>query len=305
MGESHKSTIQRQYSLDTKEMNMVLVTSYFNPGGNKYQLDNYNKFVDKLGAVGKEKLATIVLHHGDMPKIECGNVIMSLPVEQKSHAMWQKEALLNLAIRKILSLGNVDAIAWLDADIVFHCSPEVMMEKAEWLFSQGFDILQLFNTCQYIGRTNIEHERPGVVASGMNRSACYGMAWAAKREVLEEKGLFDVSITGSGDAYMAEAWFGRVKQRAKIGSKALHKYYETWVPEKKPKVGYLKTGITHLYHGDLKNRRYGYRLYLMRKYKYDPLKDIKRDAAGLLEWTDNNPKLRREVSDWILRSLYK
>lgn len=287
-------------------MHMVLVTSYFNPGNNPYQLENYHKFVDKLGVVARERLVTICLHHGEMPAIQnSSGYRMDLAVDRLEYAMWQKEALLNVAIRKILALGNVDAIAWLDADIVFHRSADIMVEQAEGLFARGFDILQLFDRCQYIGKNNIENERPGVVFSGKNRTACYGMAWAAKREVLEGKGLFDVSITGSGDAYMAEAWFGRVAQRMSIASKAMHAYYATWVPKKTYKIGYLKSGITHLYHGDLKNRRYGYRLHLMKKHKYDPTKDIERDEVGLLRWTENNPKLRREVTDWILRSLYQ
>jgi hypothetical protein len=140
--------------------------------------------------------------------------------------LWQKERLLNLAIKLVPS--DVSTIAWLDCDIIF--------EKADWANEakdqlEDLNIVQPFSDVLDLGREdheisaahhNVEPSFPGFASwlsqsesepaallSAQARFRGGGLAWAARREILQNHGLYDAMIAGGGDRAVVSAIYGQ------------------------------------------------------------------------------------------------
>jgi hypothetical protein len=93
---------------------MWIVTTYFNPSGYKIKSSNYETFAATLTDSG---LNWIVVEgaFGDrsFDLVPSGNCIQV----RAGDVMWQKERLINLALRHLP--GDCTKVAWLDSDILF------------------------------------------------------------------------------------------------------------------------------------------------------------------------------------------
>jgi hypothetical protein len=69
--------------------------------------------------------------------------------------------------------------------------------------------------------------------------------------------------------------------------------------ETKKSVYFTKGTIFHLWHGILKNRGYGQYRDIISKYKFDPAKDIKKDANGCWAWSQDKPGLRKALKEYF------
>jgi hypothetical protein len=309
------------------EMNRALpdgdlwaITCYFNPVGFRHRLTNYRVFCERLMA----PLVAVELAYGQ--RFELGPDDAEILVQLRgSDVMWQKERLLNIALDRLPA--SCTKVAWLDCDIVF--------ERDDWTetVSRGLDrfqILQVFDRVHHmprdlpygaIGRAATEHTRASAVSaivSGLPATDCLGenltegrfrmsrgLAWAARRELLEAHRLYDANVIGGGDRAIAAAAFGLFDAAAKphhMGPR--HRdWYLRWAEPFRDavagSVSYVEGSIFHLWHGSDGNRRGGERHAKLAEFEFDPFTDITGDASGCWRWASAKPTMHAYVRDYF------
>ena len=134
------------------------------------------------------------------------------------------------------------------------------------------------------------------------RVACGG-AGVARRAILEKHGFYDACVMGSGNRAMLCAALGRFDDAIHYlqMSPSWAKHYLAWAEPffntVRGRVTYLDEGVSHLWHGELKNRQYAERHAFLKELGFDPAKDIVSDENGCWRW--NQP--RSDVKEHILR----
>jgi hypothetical protein len=233
--------------------------------------------------------------------------------------MWQKERLLNIAISRLPS--ECSKLAWLDCDVLF--------ENAEWavqasLMLDSYRVVQLFDKvirlprghtffngegAQWRSFANVYQELPNQLLRGDFTSHGHsGFAWAARLEVLQEHGLYDACISGSGDHMMAHAFCGDWESPCierifgdnspDRGTNNPHReHFSDWCRRTyksvRARVGCVSGTLLHLWHGDIDNRRYVTRNRELAALGFDPYHDIRRNPAGCWEWARHRPALHK------------
>lgn len=224
--------------------------------------------------------------------------------------MWLKERLVNHA----MSVLDLDAFAWIDADLMF--LDDCWIDKAKDLLCK-FDVLQLFKRVFYLPQGHksyqgvcersfdgIVHQR-NLYSNWLDRRknlelpfAAPGFAWAARREALK---LYDRDIVGSGDCILADAL---------LNSWDLHGFHtkysdgmkqdiKSWASEIKGlKVGCLPVDVLHLWHGDIRNRGYMKRHSILTNHDYSPSDDITLNGP-VFEWSSNKPGLHNDLVEYF------
>jgi hypothetical protein len=136
-----------------------------------------------------------------------------------------------------------------------------------------------------------------------------GLAWATTRKAWDDVGgLPDFAIWGGADWSMAHALIGR---REGMMHNGLHDNYKSmmnaWADRAdthiRRNVGIMEGTVFHNWHGKKTVRGYGDKHRILAKLHFDPIKHLKKDAAGLYQLhddgTDTFYKLRdsfREVA---------
>lgn len=278
------------------------VTCYFNPKNYFRFKNNYIEFRKRL----KYPLTTVELAFNDQEFfIEDAIQIRG----NDSHILWQKERLLNLAIESLPS--KVDKIVWIDADLIFQ--NENWFNETEAALDE-FPVVQPF---EYVTEDGVGDGEPSPNKEGHGFAKGYvdqkefdpkcwpkcGLTWAMRREAIPN-GLYDKSIIGNGDALQLAAWMGQwdnylinlmpPKTRKEY---LLSKYEDYSVVESK--IGYVKGVITHLYHGNAKNRRYFERNKILINNDFDSLEDIVLDDNGLYKLSSNKPRLYEDLKQYF------
>ena len=245
--------------------------------------------------------------------------------------LWQKERLLNLALKAVPS--NVPTIAWLDCDVI--------LERSDWVDEVKsqlgeFKVVQLFSEAVHVSSEDYETKSdhcnghasvPSIVSLSnahelmslgrqeqeylkfvSKKEEIYklGLAWAANRALLEDHGFYDASSVGSGDRLMVSAMYGRFEDSTKLflfnGTHQQH--YLRWaVPFHKSvaeRIGHLSGTIYHLKHGELKNRRYLARHEQLAGFGFDPDSDIRIGANGAWQWARPRPDLEEFLRNYFI-----
>lgn len=292
------------------------VTCYFNPVGSARRLQNYRVFRARLD------VPLLTVEWSNEGRFELGEDDAEILVRLESpDLLWQKERLLNLAIRALPE--EVDRVAWLDCDVV--------LERDDWprealRLLDRYPLLQLFERFHDLsreappgaadsrfsmnsgdsfvvakrvkgrGRALRELSDPGGSVRVL-RSVCSGMAWAGTREVLQRHGLYDACILGGGDqafAYAArgehegavQGWITNTRQR---------QHYLEWADAFSRAVGSgvacLEGTIFHLWHGELRDRRYRERNRQLARFDFDPFEDIALAENGCWRWNSDKTAL--------------
>jgi hypothetical protein len=296
------------------------ITSYFNPVGYKRRLANYRAFRERLNA----PLVAVELAHRDDFDLCEGDADILIQL-RGDDVMWQKERLLNVALQALP--GTCHTVAWLDCDIIF--------ENKDWA-AQALDalasspVVQLFRHVHYMPRDlpprgpckeAAEFTRISLgsgAAAGADIRTCLdealsrtygryanGMAWAARRELLEGIGIYDACILGSGDRAMTAAWFGYFEHA--IRHNAMHSpeidFYTSWAEQMRDRVRgevrAIEGDLFHLWHGSIENRSYVGRYCGLDRYQFDPAKDIATTEGGLWRWSSEKGEMHRYVRDYF------
>lgn len=296
---------------------MWALTSYFNPIGYRQRLANYHIFRSRLTvplvAVELGFSRAFDLREGD------AEVLIQL---RGGDVLWQKERLLNVALQALPA--ECDQVAWLDCDVVFEASD--WADRASHLLRR-FALLHLFRK-----RVNLEcavrtpDQIPlapvasvamslpykmvhGCVMSDdfrspdapLRRGTTVGLAWAARREILEGHGLYDACIIGTGDRAIACAAYGRFEDAmhatsmCEPGARHYLQWARPFFERVGGNVGHVEGTAVHLWHGNLANRRYQQRHEDLRAFGFDPFIDIAVDAQGCWRWNSDKPAMHAHV----------
>ena len=253
--------------------------------------------------------------------------------------MWQKERLLNIGIKEVLTQGY-KKIAWLDADIVFD-------HKEEWPWYIS-ECLERSSLCQVFSHAEVATNSQGsrkmawsslkyLQASGVyfNQSAklprpkypigtplgLTGLGWAARAELLQAVPLYDRAILGGADKMIYGASFPELISNKKLKELTKSHYkcpscgqrnespkytqdYQKWAKQWANAVGgstsYVYQGVKDLYHGNRKLRNYMTRREILYTHDFDPMVDIAIDENGCWKWNSDKPELHHDVAHYFL-----
>ena len=251
------------------------ITSHFNPSGYRRRLSNYRSFRRHLPL----PLVTAELSFGAPFELNEGDADVLIQIRGKD-VLWQKERLLNLAL-KVLP-RECEKVLWIDADVVF--------EQADWYKHaedrlDRYPLLHLFSERVNLSREQVvlpslsadrtavsAHSKcisigykiaEGIVVSNDLRNAdaplvsgsTCGLAWGARRSLLEGHGLYDRCILGGADRAMLCASLGEFS----YASEALQMNqwqrddYLNWArpffESVDGRVSYVEGRVFHLWHG--------------------------------------------------------
>lgn len=260
--------------------------------------DLMNQFIERTQQYNNIKLYVVELAYGNQDfKITYPNNPSHLQLRTE-YALWHKENMINLGIRKLLPV-DWKAVAWIDGDIEFE-NPNWVIDTLKVLTE--FDVVQLFTTCFDLD----EKEIPMSIWQGFGYKYCHGerfnhirginywhpgYAWSCTRDYYERiGGLYDKGILGSGDYIMCQGFFSKPA----FGHHSLHFFKNSVVDYitnlTNVKIGYIPTNIKHYFHGSKANRKYVERNSILVKYNYNPMEHIEYNEEGILVPTINMPK---------------
>jgi hypothetical protein len=235
--------------------------------------------------------------------------------------LWQKERLLNLALQALPA--ECDSVAWLDADIVFERPdwPELALAALEHsILIQPFRHVrdQPGENC---GRSVTSRQSlafrvsegalaPTAIATARLANAwrcAAGLAWVARRELLELHGLYDAAIVGGGDRAIACAAYGAWQElpRAHRMSPAQAAHYVRWAESFAASVGghvgFAEGCVSTLDHGTFAGRAYAQRHAGLEAFAFDPAVDLAIDEQGCWRWNSDRPALHDYVKGYFDR----
>jgi hypothetical protein len=296
------------------------ITSYFNPAAYANRLRNYRVFRANLAL----PLAVVELSYNG--KFELGKDDAEIVVQiAGGDVLWQKERLLNLALRRLPD--DCNHVAWIDADVVFldrdwaKCAEQALekfpliqpfrercnLSRVAQLSSGnngGCDSLR--NSVAYkIGMGGANADDLGNSEAPLTRDSTAGLAWAARRELLEAHELYDACILGSGDRAILCAAMGSFESGLNaVGMRGRQvEHYLAWAePFYRAvggRVGFVNGRALHLWHGDLTNRRYAQRHEGLSRFAFDPFSDIVLDASGCWRWNGSKPEMHEYVKAYF------
>jgi hypothetical protein len=295
---------------------MWALTTYFNPIRYKRRLSNYRIFRNNLHI----PLVTVELSFDGKYELTKSDADVLIQISGGA-VLWQKERLLNIAIKSVPS--DVKNITWLDCDILFERKDWV--EEAERQLNDRYNIIQLFSKAVYLNKEDTGEllyncssypTVPGLVAlykqsnilpldtlavSTQDGGLIYnpGLAWAAKKEIFAKHGFYDLAIIGAGDLYVANSIFGTMNSIIKLHSlneprsESYLKWGTSFHRTVADKVGYISGEIHHLWHGDLKNRNYKDRFKILAD--FNPRTDVYIGDNGVWHWTKPNTALAEQL----------
>jgi hypothetical protein len=298
--------------LSSSDVDFWAITSYWNPIGYRRKYANYRLFRERLN----EPLLAIELAYGR--DFELGKEDADILVQLRGRdIMWQKERLLNVALRALPM--SCRKVAWVDCDVVF--------EADDWArrTSRLLDRFALVQPFSHVHRMSPDWEPgqgqspaaqvlrsvPFVIASGTPAATCLGRvfqvqidctagyAWAAHRELLEQHHIYDACIIGAGDSAFARAAYGYFEDAIRIIQYLNRDHYLAWAnpfyDAVRAEVGFLEGNLFHLWHGKPEHRRYYDRLGEVSRFQFDPFEDIAIDCQGVWRWNSD----KREMHDYV------
>ncbi len=294
------------------------ITSYFNPSNYKNRLITYRTFKEHL----RVPLIAVELSFGGRFELQNDDADIVVRLIGRD-VLWQKERLLNIALRSLPP--ECDVVAWLDADVIF--ASDDWPQRAQAALER-FCIVQLFTERCNLARgatrngsdwTPVELAAPGVgyaIAAGkrvdlqipgayLTGGSTTGLAWAARRSLLDRHGLYDAHILGAGDRAIACAAIGRFDfwVEAAAANSLQERHYRAWgepfFADVTNGIGFIDGRIFHLWHGDGKDRRFAQKHREFRKFGFDPFSDIAIEANGCWRWSTAKPEMHRYLLDYF------
>lgn len=275
------------------------IVSYFNPEKCKSKYQNFKKFRESNKKQGLKLIVVECVFGNNSFEIKKEDTDIVVQVKSNS-IMWQKERLLNIALKHLPM--ECKYVAWLDGDIVF-LNDNWITETIDLLGT--YKVVHLFDTVVRLkkdqkfthindfefGEDNGKKKFGYIYAHKTQKSLEQinpGFAWAIRRDIIEQTGFYDRMIMGSGDTVMIHAMNSTAIFREDSYSKLLVADIQKWVHEFynliQGDVYYVNGILLHLYHGDIKNRLYRQRYKLIEDLEFDPSVDLVLNQDAVWEW---------------------
>jgi hypothetical protein len=297
------------------------ITTYFNPAGYRRRLSNYRIFRANLAV----PLVVVELSFDGRFELTDGDADILIQLSGGA-VLWQKERLLNLAIKAVPA--SVEKIAWLDCDVI--------LERADWVDEterqlNEFNVVQLFSAAVHI--SSEDHEKrsdcrnghvsvPGIASLSNARELLslemheldrikfvskreeiskVGFAWAGNRKLLEDHGFYDAAIVGGGDTLMVSAMYGRFEALIKkyMLNTTRRQHYLKWaIPfhnSVAERIGHVSGTLYHLRHGEIKKRGRHERQKRLADFDFDPDLDLNIGPNGAWQWA----RPRTDLEDFL------
>jgi hypothetical protein len=316
---------------------LYVVTPVTNITRSKNRLKLYRQFAKHMEESGVV-LVTVEMAFGERPFEVTTRDFRSdkeIHVQVRGpYELWYKENLCNIGFQ--YCPPEATKIAWIDCDSKF-LREDWAQETMHQL--QHYKVVQLWSTLQDLSpnyellKVNYPHSWCFNYCNGMNpisigigggkqrklteKDGCYpypypsnngwygppGLAWAARREALNELGgLIDWGIIGSADAYMAAALIGGVQhQLRKDYHPEFKNQFMIWQDRAEKcirrNIGYVPGTVLHYWHGPKSKRQYVDRNKIMSDLNFNPLTDLKRDIQGLWQLVDHGDVRSIELRD--------
>jgi hypothetical protein len=293
------------------------ITSYFNPVGYRRRLANYKVFRERL------ELPLVAVELSQNDRFELGPDDADVLIQLKcDDLLWQKERLLNIALHSLPS--ECETVAWLDCDVVF--------ERASWAkranaLLDRFKIILPFSNFYELPRDGLPEDpdarrvtgyssvyaiERGIVSPEVQRGnmrltrhIVSGGCGLAHRAFLDRHGFYDACVMGSGNRAFMCATVGRFDDAIhylRMGT-GWTEHYLAWAKpffaEVSGRVGYLDEGLFHLWHGELKDRKYSERHGLLSAIGFDPARDIAMDSNGCWRWAGSRNGLAQSLRSYF------
>lgn len=305
------------------------VTSFYNPAGYANKLEHLKLFSDRVRGQGL-KLLVIELAFGGRPFEVPPEICDAVVTRRSDSVLWQKERLLNLGIAHLPP--ECDKVAWLDGDILFENDAWVEetssrldsfvvvqpYELACWLPQgvtaappEGFVQGNREGQCMsgIASRMQVVGDAPGrrEIPRKYEEHGHPGFAWAARRTLLEEHGLYDRHILGNGDFVIAHAMYGDETvwkhnglEARKVSPRLLEDivaWSGRFFTSVDSRVSYTPGRVLHLWHGARADRGYDRALSVLSDCDFDPNEDLKLDEGSCWMWGTEKPELHRWAAE--------
>jgi hypothetical protein len=261
------------------------ITSYFNPLGYRSKIANFKIFQHRLRAQGTN-LFVVECGASDKDFVLQNYVPRNCLLQVKSqNVIWQKERLLNLAVKYLPD--SCDKVAWFDCDV--YLQDDGWVAKASAMLEQ-YKVIQLYDRRFLLNKDGTIYTKEGrhlrgwmsqIEHTGQYDGGHPGYAWAARRDLLKQCPLYDRCITGVGDFLYACAVCNMYKNL--IGDDFLE-WADKIAIAVNGSVSYLPGNIFHLYHGPYEKRNYLKAVQTIGASDFDPKTDLKVNKHGCLEW---------------------
>lgn len=304
---SREFTVVPTYPKYVQAPELWVITTYFNPCRYQTRRTNFDIFAASLRDAGINLLVVECAFGTD--DFELPLSLDTVRVRSRS-LLWQKERLLNLAASWLPP--SCKYVAWLDCDILF-MNPLWAVNTAELLNTHA--VVQLFETAVMLEQGNHELGTSDKVNSfgriapndlsllscgRYDRHGHTGFGWAMRREIFDTVGLYEHTVAGSADHYMAHAIYNKYGfcvdhslQNNPFAGQHLRTWGERFYALVQGSFTVVPGEIKHLWHGDLKNRRYLQRMLETNALGFNPYTDIVARPGKPLEWSPglNKPEL--------------
>ena len=231
--------------------------------------------------------------------------------------------MINIGVRHDIVKYNTKYIAWIDCDVEFK-NPNWALETIQAL--QHYPIVQPWQTAVNLGPTDNGSKmfnsvgyqiHRGIAITGKDKSKYNGdpyvfghcgYAWACTRAFWENVGgLIDFAILGSADHHMALGCRGFYSHSVHSAMKGpfmdlCHAWQTKAMQLTHGIVGYVDGLLLHNFHGPMALRDYVGRWTILIRNAFDPIKDLRRDAQGLIQLV-GKPKLEHDCRMYNCRRL--
>ena len=260
---------------DLVDKTFKICTFYYNTQKDVRREENFLKFLAQFEGYQDNILIGMVDYDGDLiiPDYLKDNIFVIKG--DKENPIWYKETLLN----KMIDVIDTDYIIWMDNDLIY--------DNLDWLKDiksvvKDKDFVQLYKTINYLDENGcVLESQKSIISSGSNdinemlgRNYKPGGSWIGKTSIMKEQKFFEKMYVGGGDTIFVYGLFGieegHTLSLVKENNKYIWKEAVKWIKSnKKYRLGYLDVSINHLYHGELRDRKYDGRYKLLDRYKFD------------------------------------
>ncbi|SKA84983.1 hypothetical protein SAMN02745166_01082 [Prosthecobacter debontii] len=279
---------------------LAVITCFFNFAGFKRPRANCLRFLRAMERQGIPVFGVEAVLPNQIPVLADAPNWRVILADPQKHVIWQKEALLNVALGMVPP--EYTAIAWVDSDLDF-MNPHWVSQTEQALMA--YDVVQPFHEAFWSHEDgSIERRHYCSTMTGLDQQwkGHPGFAWAARREILERaEGLYPRCVLGSGDTLMAAAFLDSpLWHRCEQALGTRQDLYLRWrLQLGRVSTGYVHGQIWHEHHGSRENRRYDERIDLIRD--LDCVNAVTVDENGLLSWTEAaSPEVREAVAHYFI-----